>query len=379
MFRQHDRFFVLNLMNLISSKMPPSISIIGAGASGLSAAVFLNALGYSPRIFEKRKRAKITKALGINPVTLQLFEKSGITQRFLNNGWKMECTNFWYNDKIIYRNDLSKIKHPYPFMLIQPQFETEQILEDYLNEQDIFIERNFELQDISQQQSQLHLDFKNLNDDTLLQIETDMVLGADGSKSNVRETTGIPFIGWEHKEEYTLYDIELETPISDKEGHYRFYREGAMLMLPIRDGVWRIGGNLKDVFNYLPKGTKTGKISWETNFKISEKAADNYSVGNIHLLGDAAHIHSPLGAKGMNMCIEDSYVFANLLHQNREKEFSDIRRKKVKNAISTLGQLTEVAAGQHFIGNTFRSSMKPLSFLFPVFMPFMRKFLLGLK
>ncbi|KAA5532100.1 FAD-dependent monooxygenase [Taibaiella lutea] len=359
--------------------MSQSISIIGAGATGLSAAVFLNALGYAPDIFEKRERARITKALGVNPVTLQLFEKSGITQRFLNNGWKMECMNFWYNDKIIYKNHLSKIRHPYPFMLIQPQFETEQILEDYLNEKNIFVKRNFELQHISRQQSKLCLDFQNLNDHTLSRIETDIVLGADGSRSSVRELTAIAFRGREHKEEYTLYDIELETPVSDKEGHYRFYRDGAMLMLPIRDGVWRIGGNLKDVFNYLPKGTKTGKISWETNFTISEKVADKYNKGNIYLLGDAAHIHSPLGAKGMNMCMEDSYVFANLLHQNREKEFSDIRRRKVKNAISALGQITEVAAGQHFIGNTFRSSMKPLSFLFPVFMPFMRKFLLGLK
>lgn len=265
-------------------------------------------------------------------------------------------------------------------MLIQPQFETEQILEDYLNEKGIFVERNIELQDISKKQNQLQLDLKNTSNNTAFQMETEgVVLGADGSKSSVREATGIPFSGWEHKEAYTLYDIELETPVSGKEGHYRFYKEGAMLMLPIRNGVWRIGGNLKDVFNYLPKGTKTGKISWETTFTISEKVADTYSFGNIHLLGDAAHIHSPLGAKGMNMCIEDSYVFAGLFRQNKEKDFSDIRRRKVKNAISALGQLTEVAAGQHFIGNTFRSSMKPLSFLFPVFMPFMRKFLLGLK
>lgn len=359
--------------------MPKEITIIGAGATGLSAGVFLDAAGYKPRILEKRPRATITKALGINPVTLKLFEASGITARFLQNGWRMDCTNFWYKDTLLYKNQFSKIRHPYPFMLIQPQFETEQIIEDYLNEKGIIVERNFELMDISTSGEQLLLDFKKDND-SRYQLETNgIVIGADGSKSKVRDIMKMPFKGWEHKEEYTLYDIELETSVSAKEGHYFFFKQGAMLMLPIRDGIWRIGGNLKDVFNYLPKGTKTGKISWETNFTISEKIADSYSSGNIHLLGDAAHIHSPLGAKGMNMCIEDSYVFANLLHQNKEKDFSDIRRKKVKNAISALGQLTEVAAGQHFIGNTFRSSMKPLSFLFPVFMPFMRKFLLGLK
>jgi 2-polyprenyl-6-methoxyphenol hydroxylase-like FAD-dependent oxidoreductase len=360
--------------------MNKDITIIGAGSTGLSAGIFLNAYGYQPRILEKRDRAKITKAIGINPVTLQLFEKSGITNRFLNNGWKLECMNFWYKDELIYKNQFSKVKHPYPYMIIQPQWETEKILEEYLNEKGIEVERNFELLSISKNSASLTLDFKNINANSNFSLETDgIVIGADGSKSKVREETGIEFKGWEHPAQYTLFDIELETSISHKEGHYRFYKEGAMLMLHIRDGVWRVGGNLKDVLNYLPRGTKTGKISWETNFIISEKIAANYSAGNVHLLGDAAHIHSPLGGKGMNMCIEDSYIFANLFNQNKEDQFSKLRRKKVKNMVGILGQLTETMGGQHFIGNTLRSNMKNFSFFFPVVMPFMRKFLLGVK
>ncbi|TAE35294.1 MAG: hypothetical protein EAZ70_11575 [Runella slithyformis] len=360
--------------------MDKDITIIGAGSTGLSAGIFLDALGYKPRIFEKRDRVKITKAIGINPVTLQLFEKSGLTKRFINNGWRLDCMNFWYNDDLIYKNQFSKAKHPYPFMIVQPQFETEQILEDYLNEKGIEIERNIELLKISNGRTSMELEFKNVNNDTKFSLYTDgVVIGADGNKSKVRQEIGVEMKGWEHPTKYTLYDIELETPISYKEGHYRFYRDGAMLMLHIRDGVWRVGGNLKDVLNYLPKGTKIGKTSWETTFTISEKVAPNYSVGNVHIIGDAAHIHSPLGGKGMNMCIEDSYIFSELFHQNREKEFSNVRRKKVLNTVGVLGQLTEVVGGQHFIGRVMRGSMKPFSFLFPVFMPYMRNFLLGIK
>jgi 2-polyprenyl-6-methoxyphenol hydroxylase-like FAD-dependent oxidoreductase len=360
--------------------MNREITIIGAGSTGLSAGIFLNALGYQPRIIEKRDRAKITKAIGINPVTLQLFKNTGITDRFLNNGWKLQCMNFWYQDELLYKSDFSKVKHPYPFMLIQPQFETEQILEDYLNEKGIAVERNIELLKIVNTDAALQLQFKDVNKNTNFSIETaGTVIGADGSKSKVREEIGVAFEGWEHPAEYTIYDIALETPISHTEGHYRFYKEGAMLMLHISDGVWRVAGNLKNILNYLPKGTTTGKISWETNFIISEKVAANYSVGNIHLMGDAAHIHSPLGAKGMNMCIEDSYIFAGLFNNNKEHDFSAIRRKKVKSTVAALGRLTETVGGQHFIGTTLRSNMKHLSFLFPVFMPFMRKFLLGLK
>lgn len=360
--------------------MSREITIIGAGSTGLAAGVFLNSLGYKPRIFEKRDRVKITKALGINPVTLQLFEKSGITKQLMNNGWKLDCMNFWHNDDLIYKNQLSKAKHPYPFMIVQPQFETEQILEDYLSEKGIEIERNIEFLNLSNHEDFINLNFKNINHDTNFDLQTDgVVIGADGSKSKVRQEIGMEMKGWEHPNEFTMYDIELETPISHKEGHYRFYKDGVMLMLHIRDGVWRVGGNLNNVLNYLPKGTKIGKISWEANFTISEKATPNYSVGNVHIMGDAAHIHSPLGGKGMNMCIEDSYIFSELFQQNREDEFSNIRRKKIQNTIGVLGQLTELVGGQHFIGRTMRNNMKLLSLLFPVFMPAMRNFLLGLK
>lgn len=186
-------------------------------------------------------------------------------------------------------------------------------------------------------------------------------------------------VGWEHPAEYQMYDIELDTPISKTEGHYRFYKEGATFMLHIQNDIWRVGGNLKDVLNYLPKGTKIGKISWDSKLILKEKVARSFNKENIHILGDTAHIHSLLGGKGMNMCIEDSYIFAELLSQNKERHFEKIRRKKIQNTVGILDQLTEVVGGQHFLGNTLRSSMKPFAFLFPVFMPYMRKFLLGLK
>lgn len=360
--------------------MKKEVTIIGAGATGLSAGIFLNSFGYNPRIFEKRDRAEITKAIGINPITLQLLEKTGITNRFLKNGWKLDCMNFWYNDDLIYKNQFSKVNHPYPFMIIQPQFETEQILEDYLKEKNIVVERNFELLKIAENDSLKDLSFKNCADNSLFNLQTNgTIIGADGFRSKVRQEMGIEMKGWDHPSEYTLYDIELETPLSHKEGHYQFYKAGTLFMVHIRDGVWRTAGNLTNLLNYLPKGTKVGKIKWETNFRISEKVAQKYSSGNVHILGDAAHVHSPLGGKGMNMCIEDSYIFSELLSRNREADFYKLRRRKIENTVGILGQLTETVGGPHWLGRTMRSSMKPFSFLFPLFMPYMRDFLLGIK
>lgn len=356
------------------------ILIIGAGSTGLSSALFLYEKGFRPRITEKRTEpSKITKALGINPKTLQLLEKTEVTKRFLENGWKLQCFSFWCNDKLVYKNYLAQVKHPYPFMLVQPQSETEGIIEEALAQRGIFVERGLGLENLIQKDREVQLFFKN-NKGVSSQVNTEgIVIGADGHKSKVRESTGIGFKGWEHHEEFKLYDVELETPVSQAEGHYRFYKEGGMLMLHIRDGVWRVGGTIPDAFNYLPKGTRIGKISWETTFTVREKVAEKFSTGNVYLLGDAAHIHSPAGAKGMNLCIEDSYIFSRLLKENRETDYHRVRHPKIRRTVNVIGQLTDKIGGRNFIGNTLRNNMDKLSIFFPLIMPRLRKFLLGLN
>lgn len=360
--------------------MTNEVVIIGAGATGLSSAIFLNEKGYEVSIYEKRTRQPITKALGINPKTLELFSKSGITERFLSNGWKLEKSNFWYQNKHIYQNDFSRVKHPYPFMIIQPQHETEQILEEYLVEKSICVNRNFDLKSIISTTKQTTLTFEHLQSEKHHTISTNgIVIGADGSRSTLRTHLNIALQGWEHNDIYTLYDIELDTPLAKNELHYIFHQEGGMLMLHIRDNIWRVGGNIANVLERLPKGTSLGKITWQTNFTIREMVAEKFREKNIFLLGDAAHVHSPLGGKGMNMCIEDAAILAQMLADNKEDIFATIRRKKMKKTIGVLGQLTEVVGGKHPLGRFMRGQMDNFSFLFPIFMPQMRKFLLGLS
>jgi 2-polyprenyl-6-methoxyphenol hydroxylase-like FAD-dependent oxidoreductase len=308
-----------------------------------------------------------------------LLEPCGVTKRFLQNGWKLECMNFWCKNRLVYKNDYTKVKHTYPFMLIQPQYETESILEGALADRGIYAERGQMLEGLTFKNKTTEINFRNTENE-LTQINFEgIIIGADGSKSKVRECIRTEFKGWEHKEEFKLYDIELETPVTHKEGHYMLYKEGGMIMLHIRDGVWRVGGNIKDVLNYLPQGTKTGKITWETSFTVSEKIANKFRVGNVYLLGDAAHIHSPAGAKGMNMCIEDSYIFSKLLKENREHNYHDIRYPVIKRTIGILGQLTDKIGGHNFMGNTIRNNMNKFSMLFPVIMPKFRKFMLGIN
>ena len=45
---------------------------------------------------------------------------------------------------------------------------------------------------------------------------------------------------------------------------------------------------------------------WMTNFRLHHRAATRYRAGRVFLAGDAAHVHSPAGAQGMNTGIQDA-------------------------------------------------------------------------
>jgi 2-polyprenyl-6-methoxyphenol hydroxylase-like FAD-dependent oxidoreductase len=150
-------------------------------------------------------------------------------------------------------------------------------------------------------------------------------------------------------------------------------------MLHIRDGVWRLAGTVDNLMDYLPAGTRTGKVHWEATFRVGEKVAEKFNLNNVFLLGDAAHIHSPARGSGMNTCIEDSYIFAGLAADGKQKQYYDLRHRDIRQMVGVLGQLTDKIAGQNFMGRSIRKNFHLFSFLFPLFMPTMRKFLLGIK
>ena len=52
---------------------------------------------------------------------------------------------------------------------------------------------------------------------------------------------------------------------------------------------------------------------WSSRFKVHHRLAASYRRGNLFLIGDAAHVHSPAGGQGMNCGLVDACVLGELL------------------------------------------------------------------
>lgn len=355
------------------------VLVVGAGPSGLSAALFLSEQGLRPKIVDKETGLSLhSKALGVNPRTLVLLEQSGLTRRFLENGRKMEKINFWKGEQLVFQNDFTKTKHKYPFMLIQPQQESEALLLQALTERNVVVEFQTALSSLSKDHQSPTATFRGANG-MLEERDYQLIIGADGAKSSVRELSGIGMEGFKYNEEWELYDVELDIPRAPDEGHVMVCREGGVVMIRLRGDVWRVAGNMPSLLNYLPRKTKVGKIIWCSTFRVGHRVARTLQQGSIVLIGDAAHLHSPVGARGMNLGIEDAYIVSQLLKEGRLDEYTKIRQGYLKRTVRRINTMTQALGGTGWLIRKARANVGLFKPFFPIAMPVARKFILGLN
>lgn len=312
------------------------ILIIGAGPTGLAAALFLAERGYRARIIEKRQSpAPWSKAFGVNARTLSLFSTGDVTRRFLANGRRMERLNLHRHGRTLATLRLDQVATTFPFMLIQSQADSERIIEAALCERGIMVERGTEVVAVSKQATSALVQLQSGN--TINTVTASCVLDASGADSIVRKTLGISFDGKAYNEPWRLFDIELEDlPMPKDDGNMIIHDEGGMFLVRHHDNLWRVLGNVPNMLDQLPRGTKIGRIDWESDFEIANRIAGSFAALPYFLAGDAAHIHSGIGARGMNLGIEDAYVFATLYDRQQLDRYDRFRRPVVEKVVQQI-------------------------------------------
>ncbi|MBS0297502.1 MAG: FAD-dependent monooxygenase [Proteobacteria bacterium] len=283
--------------------------IAGAGPTGLAAALFLAERGVTSRIVDPAAEpSKTSKALAVNPRSLELLESTGVTARMLAEGRPLiraRVTEAW---KPLAEIDITDVHPRFP-MLGLSQARSEALLAEALAERGITPRRGVGLAGLSQTPAGVEVDLST-SDGVIERTVAPLVLGADGAHSAARHALGLELEGSTLPEPWPLYDLELETGLDPHAAQISLYPDGLVFMLALEGGLWRVMGNMPDVLDRLPPGSVAGRIVWESRFKISHRMVRSMAEGRVCLAGDAAHLHSPIGARGMNLGIEDAYAFA---------------------------------------------------------------------
>jgi hypothetical protein len=164
-------------------------------------------------------------------------------------------------------------------------------------------------------------------------IEVDWVLGCDGLHSAVRELSSIPFVGSTYPDEGLLGDVDIRWPLPDGQLAICPGETGVLLAFPlpgsrhfriilIEPATGAVDERelsepefVAEVGKALPRFANTAPVEvlsrhWLTRYRLHRKGAPVYRRGRSFVAGDAAHIHSPVGAQGMNTGIQDAYNLA---------------------------------------------------------------------
>jgi 2-polyprenyl-6-methoxyphenol hydroxylase-like FAD-dependent oxidoreductase len=288
----------------------PSILIVGAGPCGMTAALELVRRGFSPRIIDKESGpTPLSKAVGISPRSLEILEPTGVTERLLAQGVRMKGVQARYDGELLATIDLSRLPHRFNFLLSLAQSETETVMEGVLAGLGVRVEWNAELKDVRLAGGKVEAGVEGAAGGTF-----DYIFAADGARSRVRDILGLGFSGYTHKRLWSIADAEIpDWPFPEATAMAALHHTGDLgFIIPIGPKRFRAVSNTPDALSQLP-GVESAKVSQSDTFHIPVRQADRYQAGGVFLGGDAAHVHSPIGARGMNLGIEDAFAFARRL------------------------------------------------------------------
>jgi len=306
------------------------VLIVGAGPTGLMLANQLGRRGVRALIIDRHAGPSLeTRALGVQARTLEIYSKLGIVDRALQLGKRATGANMWAQGRRAARiplGDIGRDLSPYPFLLILGQDDNERLLGDALRNWGMAVQWNTELVALEQAPSHVTATLKQ-PDGTIRKISAAWVGGCDGARSAVRELSGIAFPGAPYEHVFFVADTQVTGDMVPDELNVYLWKEGFHLLFPMRGtDHWRVVGILpsdlrgrddltfEDVIPSVRREAGAGLsfkgCSWFSTYRIHHRRAARFRDRRCFLLGDAAHIHSPVGAQGMNTGLQDAYNLA---------------------------------------------------------------------
>ncbi|MGW2524973.1 FAD-dependent monooxygenase [Streptomyces sp. NPDC001617] len=299
------------------------VLVVGAGPTGLALAAQLRAHGADFRIVDRSlDRVRESRALAIQPRTLEALAGFGVTDELVKRGNPAVQLRMHLPGRVVqmplFSGELTDT--PYSFLLFLSQAETESVLAERLGAEGVTVERGTEVLRLERQSAYVtcHLRRRDGSEET---VSARYVVGCDGAHSTVRSEAGIDFLGSAYPQTFLLADLEADG-LEPGAAHTFMTDAGMLFFFPLGEpATWRmlamrppgspdlevtLGLMQEIVDRYADEELRLRDPVWMTDFRLHNRGAAHYRSGPFFLAGDAAHIHSPAGAQGMNTGIQDA-------------------------------------------------------------------------
>ncbi len=307
----------------LTSSLP--VAIVGAGPVGLTTALALAYHRIPFVLFEANADLSTeTKAGTTLTRTLEIWQRFGAASKVLTRAMRVDeigdierATN---RSRDSVKLHLLRDETRFPFVINLPQHEMEPALRDCLKESKYgAIRYRHRLTSFTQTPDKVSLEFET--PDGKQTIDACYLLACDGGRSTVRDQLGVTVEGRSLPERYSLVDLKVDLDVENPRDYpyLAYFSDAKEWMILVRQpDCWRFLypvdegqkeytiDELREKAVHFIGDVSNVEVLGTNLFKIHHRVAGKWRHGRVLLLGDAAHLITPMWALGLNTGILDA-------------------------------------------------------------------------
>ncbi|HEX8224658.1 MAG TPA: FAD-dependent monooxygenase [Allosphingosinicella sp.] len=340
------------------------VLIVGAGPTGLAAAVGLSQAGIDHLLIDSLAEGQnSSRAAVVHAHTLEALATLGVADALQGKGVTLSRFAIRDRDRPLLELGFGNLPTAHSGLLMVPQCTTEAVLGDRLVELGGTIHRGVTALEVREAAGGAEVRVGTADGEQTIRAR--YVVAGDGMHSLVREAAGIAFEGEAYAESFILADVRTDWPLGAVEVSLFFSPDGMLVVAPLPGGAFRIVATMEDaprvpgvadIQRLLetrgPAGAGTvHEVIWGSRFRVQHRLAERFRRGPFLLMGDAAHVHSPAGGQGMNTGLVDAVLLSQALAKVVRGEapdglldlYAELRRPAAEQVLHLAGRLTKMA------------------------------------
>lgn len=301
----------------------PAVLIVGAGPTGMTAALDLAHYGISSIILdEDHSLSEGSRALAFHQSALSVWEKLGAARPMLEQGVAWSVRHTYRGEKKLYVQDFGR---PTPGCLPRyiniPQFDVETHLMNRIQASPLIDLRwDHKVTGVSQNSQVVSLNVETPTGS--LTLHGQYVLACDGARSTVRKLLQLDFPGRTFNDYFLIADIraDLNFPAEPRFFFDHPTNPGQTILIHPQPGSiwridWQIGSDANTQAETGPEkmdqriraliGDTPYEIVWLSAYRFHQRLLEQFQHGRVFFAGDSAHLVAPFGARGMNSAVQD--------------------------------------------------------------------------